>query len=190
MMESLRAAMDGVPDPRLRRGRRYPQGAMLTLAVVAMLAGARSVYAIAQWGRDHAQEAAAALGFTRQRTPSVATFHRLLRDVDRAAFEGVLAAWLQAQVGGGEAVAVDGKTLRGSRQEGMPGVHLVAASAPQWGVVLDQEGVGAKEGELTALRALLERLPLAGRVVTGDAQFTQRDVCEGIVEKGGTTSSP
>lgn len=186
----MQAAMDRVPDPRLRRGRRYPQGAMLTLAVVAMLAGARRVYAIAQWGRDHAQEAAAALGFTRPRTPSVATFHRRLRDVDRVAFEGVLAAWVPAQVGGVEAVAVEGKTLRGSRQEGVPGVQLGAASAHPWGVVRDQEGVGSKEGDLTALRALLERLPLAGRVLTGDAQFTRRTVCERIVGKGGTTCSP
>lgn len=187
-MASLREAMDMVPDPRMRRGRRHAQGAMLTLAAAAMLAGARSVYAMAQWGRDHA-EAAAALGFTRRPPPSVATLHRLLRDVDRAAFERALAAWLQAQFGDGEAVAIDGKTIRGSRQGELPGAHLVAAYAHEAGVTLDQEGVGSKEGELTALRTLLERLPVAGRVVTGDAQFTQRDVCERIRERGGTTCS-
>lgn len=189
-MESLLEAMKRVPDSRMRRGRRHPQSAMLTLAVVAMLAGARSVYAIAQWGRDHGQEVAAALGFTRPTTPSGATLHRLLRDVDRTAFEGTLAAWFQAQGDGGETVAVDGKTLRGSRQEGVAGVHLVAAYAHRRGVVLDQEGTGSKEGELTALRTLLERLPLAGRVLTGDAQFTQRDVCERVLKKGATTCSP
>lgn len=45
---SLRA----VPDPRHRRGRRYDQAAVLPLAVCAMLCGARSLYAIAQWGRE------------------------------------------------------------------------------------------------------------------------------------------
>ena len=52
MME-LRETLDSVPDHRRSQGRRHPLGAMLALAVCAMLCGARSLYAIAQWGRDH-----------------------------------------------------------------------------------------------------------------------------------------
>ena len=49
----LREALDRVSDQRKSQGRRHPLGAMLTLAVCAMLCGARSLYVIAQWGRDH-----------------------------------------------------------------------------------------------------------------------------------------
>ncbi len=47
-----------VPDPRGRRGRRYELQALLTLSSVAMLSGARSLFAIAQFGRDYGLELA------------------------------------------------------------------------------------------------------------------------------------
>ena len=80
---SLLAALATVPDPRRRRGRRYPVAAVLTFAVCAMVCGARSLYAIAQWGQEQGSaEVRAALGIPRARTPSVATLFRLFRDLD------------------------------------------------------------------------------------------------------------
>lgn len=163
-------------------------GAILALAVCAMLSGARSLYGISQWGRDHGAPLARGLGFTRDQTPSVATLHRVFRDLDREAFEGVLGRWLQEQgLKLGEALAVDGKRLRGIHGERLAGVHLVAAYAAGGGIVVGQKAVGAGENELGALPGLLEGVALEGRVVTGDAQFTQREICRQIVEKGGAT---
>lgn len=184
----LMAALAEVADPRSRHGRRYPLAGMLALAVCAMLCGARSLYAIAQWGREHRQ-VARALGFDREATPCVATWHLLFKRLDRAALERVLGQWFQEQgLPAGEALAVDGKKLRGIHGEGVPGVHLVAAYAHGRGTVLAQQAVGARGNELTALPALMDQLPLRGQVVTGDAQFTQREFCQQIVVKGGTTS--
>lgn len=139
---SLLEALAAVPDPRHRRGRRYSAAAMLTFAVCAMVTGARSLYAIAQWGRDQgSQEIRTALGITRASTPSVAALFRLFRDLDRDAFEQALGAWVRAQgLPAGEAIALDGKHLRGIHGEQIPGVHLVAAYAHRTGVVLDQKG--------------------------------------------------
>ncbi len=139
---SLLTALAGVPDPRARRGRRYSAATMLTFAVCAMLCGARSLYAIAQWGRDYGSaEIRSALGIDRASTPSVATLFRLFRDLDREAFEAALASWVRAQgVPVGEAVALDGKQLRGIHGEEVPGVHLVAAYAHRSGQVLGQKG--------------------------------------------------
>jgi DDE_Tnp_1-associated len=143
---SLLAALAEVPDPRRQRGRRYPVGAVLTFAVCAMVCGARSLYAIAQWGHEQGSaEVRAALGITRARTPSVATLFRLFRDLDQAAFEAALGAWVRAQgLSAGEGVALDGKTLRGIHGEQVPGVHLVAAYAHHTGAVLGQKGGAAK----------------------------------------------
>src|SRR5579883_2449240 len=125
---SLLEALAAVPDPRQRRGRRYAQASLLTLAVCAMLCGARSLYAIAQWGHEREGGAvAAALGFEWGRSPSVATLFRTFRDLDVAAFEQALAAWLRVDAPPREALAIDGKTLRGIHGEAVPGVHLVAA---------------------------------------------------------------
>src|SRR5579862_640011 len=86
-------ALGQVPDPRSRHGRRHPLPAILALATVAMLSGARSLYAMAQWGREQPEPVVRALGFTRGRTPGVATLHRVFKAVDVTAFETVLARW-------------------------------------------------------------------------------------------------
>ncbi len=88
-----------------------------------------------------------------------------------------------------EALAVDGKSLRGIHGEQIPGVHLVSAFSHHTGVVVGQVSVEDGGGELGALRRLLEEVEVNGRVITGDAQFTQRRDCEEIVSKGGTTFS-
>lgn len=187
--DSLLKVLAGVPDPRSAHGRRHPLSSVLGLAVCAMLCGARSLYAIAQWGRDRGGPMAQALGFTRERTPCVSTLHEVFSRLDRESFERVLGVWLQQRgLKGAEAVAVDGKTLRGIHGAQLPGVHLVAAYAHQKGIVMGQEAVGEKENELGAVEKLMEQLNLRGLVVTGDAQFAQREVCRKVVGKGGTTS--
>lgn len=133
-------ALASVPDPRSAHGRRHPLGAILALAVCAMLGGARSLYAIAQWGREHG-ELAKALGFSREPTPCVATLHLVFRRLDKEAFEAVLRDWAQGTLDEkGEAIAIDGKSLRGIHGEELPGVHLVAAYARDAGLVLAQKG--------------------------------------------------
>ncbi len=138
---SLAAALSEVPDPRGERGKRHELAPILALAVCAMLCGARSLYAIAQWGRDHGPEMAIALGFTRPKTPCVATLHLLFKRLGRDKFEDVLGRWFRQQgLGPGEAIALDGKALRGIHGEELPSVHLVAAFAHRAGIVLAQKG--------------------------------------------------
>ena len=187
---TLLEVMARLPDPRSGHGRRHPLGAILGLAVCAMLCGCRSLYAISQWGRDQGAEVSQALGFTRDRTPCVSTLHQVFSRLDREAFELLLGQWLgERGLEAGEALAIDGKRLRGVHGERLPGVHLVAAYAHRSGIVLGQQAVGHKRNELEAVYQLLARLDLQDRVVTGDAQFSQREVCRSIVAKGGTTSS-
>ena len=95
--ESLIEAMGRVPDVRKRRGRRYELAQVLALAVCAVACGARSLYAIAQFGRDHRELVCGALGIERGETPCVATLHRVFRGLNVAAFEAVLGAWLGAR---------------------------------------------------------------------------------------------
>ena len=68
-MMTLREALDLVPDFRSSQGRRHSLGAILALATCAMLCGARSLYAIAQWGRDQGGATAQLLGFSQEKTP-------------------------------------------------------------------------------------------------------------------------
>jgi hypothetical protein len=50
---SLSEVLATIPDPRDPSGLRYPLPVVLTLVVVATLAGMRSLEAIAQFARDH-----------------------------------------------------------------------------------------------------------------------------------------
>ncbi|HEY7122968.1 MAG TPA: ISAs1 family transposase [Ktedonobacterales bacterium] len=190
---SLRAALDSLPDHRLGQGRVHPLGGILALAVCAMLCGARSLYAMSQWGQDCGPEIRAALGLKRQRGPSVATLHRVFRGLNHAAFEGTLSHWFTQQgLQVGEGLAIDGKTVRGLHGEELPGVHLVAAFAHQTRIVLAQVRTGGKGQELAGAAVVLASLPeriLAGRVVTGDALLAQRELCAQILKKRATTSS-
>ena len=102
------------------------------------------------------------------------------------ALEAALARWPQGRVPqAGAAVALDGKTLRGSADGDVPGVHLLSAFAPAAGAVLGQLRVEATTNEHKAALVLLGVLPLSGKVVTGDALFTHRDVAEAIRKAGG-----
>ena len=185
-MMQLREALDGVPDHRSRQVRRYPLGAILSLAVCAMLCGARSLFAIAQWGRDQGIPTGQLLGFRPEKTPCVATFHRVFKDLDVDRFEAVLGEWLSnSGVELGEVLSLDGKTLRGIHGEAIPGAHLVSAYAPGSGAVLAQVAAPGKGQELAAAKEVLRPVPLDGRVVVADALLTQREVCEQIVAGGG-----
>ena len=104
-----------------------------------MVCGARSLYAIAQWGREH-PELTDTLGFTRNRSPCVSTLHYVFKGLDVEAFEKVLGEWAHQSLGEGrEVVALDGKALRGIHGEELPGVRLVAAFS-RAGMLLAQKG--------------------------------------------------
>jgi hypothetical protein len=191
---SLAAALATVPDPRQPYGWRrglapIPLVALLQLTVAATLCGARSLYAIAQWGEERRQDDPAlleALGVPPGRRPCVATLHRVFKRLDVTAFEAALGAWLQQTgVAPTDPIAVDGKTLRGIHGEQIPGVHLVGAYAHEAGTILAQLRTAGKGQELAAAKALLADLPLRGRLVTTDALLTQREVAQQVVDGGG-----
>ena len=187
---SLAEALAGVPDPRRPYGWRpeyppLPLVGLLQFAVAALLCGARSLYAMAQWGRERVAdepEFLVALGLPPGRSPSVATLHRVFKALDVAAFEDAVSTWLaRTGVSPTEALALDGKTLRGIHGDEVPGVHLVGAYAHGARAMLAQLRSEGKGHELAAAADLLGRIPLAGRVVTGDALLTQREISRRVI---------
>jgi predicted transposase YbfD/YdcC len=183
----------GVPDPRQRRGRRHALVGVLGVAVCAVLAGARSLAAIGEWASDAPCHVLAALGVRRDpwsgvwQPPGEATVRRVLARVDADALDAALGRWLADQQPPAprppwrRAVAVDGKTLRGSGQHPNPQVHLLAVMDHTTRGVFVQADVGSKTNEITRFRPLLDGLDLAGRVVTADALHTQREHADWLV---------
>jgi DDE_Tnp_1-associated len=184
---SLLAVLAQVPDPRNPKGIRHPLSAILSLTVLAMLTGAKSYTAIAQFGRDKGFALAIALGFRRGKTPAKSTLSVLFRELDITAFEAALSRWVASRLpeGAEKHAALDGKTARGSKDGEVPGQHLVAAYMPAAQAILAQIRVDTKTNEHKAALELLGILPLAGWIFTGDAMFCQRDLCKKVVDGGG-----
>lgn len=180
-----------IEDVRQKQGLRHPLSGMLALACVAMLCGYKRVGAIAEWGKNYGKEHIKAFGFETHGYPAQATWYRVFRDVKIEEVEAKLTSWCEQVLEALEyeaefiGVSMDGKTLRGSQRQGAKNSHLLSAYVHQIGVVLAQVGVDDKTNELGVIEDFLMGLVLRGRVVTGDALFTQTHVTDLIIEKGG-----
>ncbi|MGY2745390.1 ISAs1 family transposase [Arthrobacter sp. UYCu723] len=178
---TMREVLASVPDPRKRRGIRYGLAGILILAVCAMLAGAKSFAEIAEWAADTGRKPLARAGVS---VPHVTTIQRVLARVDGDAFDTALGAWVMGQVKP-QAIAVDGKEVRGAKNGGGDRVHLMAAVDHGAGTVLGQVDVGIKTNEITRFEDLLNTITnLKDVVVTADAMHTQRSHAEYLHGRG------
>lgn len=174
-----------INDSRKRRGVRHPLQAVLAVAACAVLAGQRSFVAIEEWARDQSKEVLKLLGCRYGRPPSERTFRRVLKNqVDANELDEKLGLWVAEQQPAlaGMGVAIDGKTLRGSRDGEKKGVHLLSAVVHGSGVVVAQMSVSDKTNEIPCAKPLLAELELEGAVVTADALHTQKETARHIVE--------
>jgi predicted transposase YbfD/YdcC len=187
-LPSLRDALADVPDFRQAQGRRYDLLPVLLLCCVAVMCGARSQAAIADWGQNYGARWLSRLGL--RRGPSQPTLHRIFKGLDCARLEQSVAGWVEQVLHACAApaldgLALDGKTLRGSARQGAAESHLVSALSHRLGVVVAQLAVADKSHEIGHLEPLLAALVLDGRVVTADALHTQREVAQAIISRGG-----
>lgn len=188
----LRTYLKNVPDPRGRRGIRHPWTALLAAAAAAVLAGAASMAAIGEWVTDAPQHVLARLGFRPDpltgliRPPHPTTIRLVLAAVDGDALDRAIGCFLQRRNSpptSRRVIAVDGKTLRGSRTKDRPATALIAAMTHQ-GDVLAQMQVDGKSNEIPAFAPLLDGIGLTGAVITADALHTQHDHASYLHEHG------
>ncbi|MHA6757861.1 ISAs1 family transposase [Streptacidiphilus sp. PAMC 29251] len=180
------ALVNGLRDPRDPRGRQYPLGAVLLVALCALSCRFESFRAMGQWAAAAPASTLERLGLRRcgvfglVRAPSASTIRRVVGAVMPGGLEGLLRAFaVQARE-----VAVDGKCLRGSRDQAGQAVTVLGAIV-QDGTLVAQQRVPDKTNEITGFAALLSVLDLAGAVVTADALHTQRDHARVLVEEFG-----
>jgi predicted transposase YbfD/YdcC len=192
----LLAALARVPDPRDPRGIRYPLSALLMVAVCAVLAGASSFAAIADWTQDLDGHARDRLGF--DRIPSGTTMWRLLTRLDADLLATVLGGWLTTRARRSSpehprrhrrVIAVDGKTLRGARVDDGRQIHLLSALDTGTGIVAAQVTVDSKSNEIPAFTPLLDAVEkvmgtLAGVVFVADALHTQTGHARQVAARG------
>jgi hypothetical protein len=185
MTRTLWDALGEVPDGRGRKGRQLPLPALLALSVAAMLSGSDSLIAIFRWGRRLKPEALQVLGFADGIAPCHATYHYVFRSLDGDALARVLGRFALGDASGERHIAIDGKTLKGSRRHDAKALHVLSAFASGLSAVVGDLVVAPDQNEITAALTLLKGLPLQGAIITGDAIFCQRQICQQIRDGNG-----
>jgi predicted transposase YbfD/YdcC len=183
---SLKKHFGALRDPRLRRRRRHELLDILTIAICAVIGGADTWADIVTFGKCHRGWLKNFLALPNG-IPSHDTFERVFDRLDPAAFQRCFVNWTQSlfETLGLKQIAIDGKTLRGSRKDGLGALHLVSAWATKNQLSLGQVAVNEKSNEITAIPKLLELLDLKGALVTIDAMGCQKNIARQIVEAEG-----
>ena len=108
-----------------------------------------------------------------------------LRVIDAQALADVLGALFLEEGGNARHIAIDGKTMRASKDSEGKAEHVLSAFCSSLQTVLGHEASRSKGLEIPDALKLLERLDLRGKIVTGDAIFCQKSIAAKIVERGG-----
>src|SRR5690242_15118439 len=179
-----------VEDPRDVRRITHPLAEVLLLVVCGTVADCDDYDHIAEWGAAHLDFLRRHLPYT-DGVPGGRWLTILMNRLNPALFQAAFTAWVRAVwPDRPEFVAIDGKTSRRShdRAAGAAPIHLVSAFATTVRLVLGQEAVAEKSGEVTAIPVLLARLAegdgLRGAVVSIDAIATNAAIARAIRDAG------
>jgi predicted transposase YbfD/YdcC len=184
-MVSFLEIMRSVPDYRVVGMITYPLDEILLATLVGVLCGADDWDEIEDMSEAYLDWLRQFLPY-KSGIPTAQTFRKTFSLLPTKLLEKGFAAWvssLQEQVRG--VIAVDGKTLRGSKKtaDGSGALHLLSAYACAAGLVIGQRAVDGKSNEITAIPELLEMLAIKGAIISIDAMGTQKTIAEKIVEK-------
>ena len=203
---SLYRTLETVQDGRAKRGVRYSVALILTVLVLSKLVGMKTPEASAQWVRERTEWLKDVLPCPRKRFPCVSTYRNVLRSLDAAHINEVVAQWLVRQRSQKRSeddahrqrdphdasphlhVALDGKTLRGTQghlPEDQKKIHQVGLYETQTGILLREHIVADKENELSRVSEFLTPRWIKERIVSADALHTQKQFCLDVVASGG-----
>ena len=190
-MVSVRSVLRQIPDPRGKKGRLHRLEAIIGLILLSMLSGRRGMLAAHRLGRSLSRRELNRLGFRRDRaSPCHATLTETLRILDAGAMErafgqiAIARSDEQGDVAGPQQIAIDGKTLRGSKDSSGKAEHVLSAFCPDLEQSVGHVSSRGKGMEIPDALRLLDKIDLTGKVLTGDAVFCQKTITSKIVAKG------
>ena len=177
----LLAALEQIPDPRRRQGRRYPLPHLLLFSVLAVLAGASSYRGLRVFMAVHRERLNAVFGTALRRAPAVNTLRALFQALDPAELEAAFRQHARelcdaAPTPGSRTVALDGKTLKRSfdHLNDKAAAHVLSAFACEAALILAHREVRSAPEEISAAQALIEALGVRGVLFTADALHSQK----------------
>jgi predicted transposase YbfD/YdcC len=183
--EDLFASFLEVDDPRIDRHKRYPLPEILLLVLAATICGIRSWRGVEEFGRNRLDWLRKFMPFEAG-IPNHQTVARVFSIIKPNSLLQSYVAFFAKLFGcpEGEIIALDGKTLKGSRDDetGLKALHVLNAFAVNAGIALGHLAVDSKTNEITAVPQLLAMLDVRGAIITSDALNTQKTIAEAIID--------
>jgi hypothetical protein len=155
-------ALGEIEDRRGRQGRNSELRSILGIAIAAMLSGSNDLLSIFRWGRGLKPEALKLFGVESGRAPCHATYYYFFKRLDAGALSVALGRFAP---GFGEPghLAIDGKTLRGSRRRDAKPLHVLSAFAASLSAVTGDLAVAPGAAAVRAGAILRRRSRAANR---------------------------
>lgn len=176
-----------IEDPRVNRQKKHELQDILFITLCGVISGADNWVMIEQFGNSKVDWFTDQLSL-KNGIPSHDTFGDVFAAIDTEQFSQCFTRWVNdlATLSEGQIIAIDGKSVRRSVDNASKkaAIHMVSAWAQSNSLVLGQVKVDEKSNEITAIPKLLERLNIAGAIVTIDAMGCQKKIAEQIVEQG------
>jgi len=174
-------------DPRADHGRKLHKLLdIMVIAICAAICGADTWEDVETFGKAKKEWFKEFLGLPNG-IPSHDTFNRVFNCLDPQQFQSCFMSWINAasQIIGGQVIAIDGKVLRRSHDQGVgkAAIDMVSAWATANHLVLGQVKVDEKSNEITAIPELLKALEISGCIVTIDAMGCQTEIAADVIDQ-------
>ena len=190
-IQSLLEALRQVPDHRYKRGRRYEAATVLSILLLAKLAGEQTISGAAHWARLRKEWLMGALGI--ESLPCANTYSYVCAHLDVVELNMVAREWLR-QIAPERTTdelvhwAIDGKMLRGSHRrtpETVEGQEVLNVYAVESGHLQHCEMIESKGFEAATAQKYIEQTDCSGIVITADALHTRPRFVRRIREQQG-----
>ena len=174
-----------IPDPRKPRNQLYTFSDLIFTGIIGIMCGYEDWEDVSLW-TDANLSWLQSIGICKNGAPSHDTYSRFFRFLDPKIMEESFIKWTKSLVGKIEGfVAIDGKTLRGSKDQesDLDAIHMVSAFAAENEMILGQLKTSGKGKEIEGIKLILDLLDLEGTTVTIDAGGCHKEIVEKIREK-------
>lgn len=198
ILDVLKDFANSIPDfRRLDKGNiRHSLGGIIMLMILARMSKCVGRADIIEFGKHNLKKLQSSIGILKRGVPSEATLCRIENGIDALGFAEKMAEFTQEfheeliktchiikMIL--DIICIDGKALRGTLQENGRNPDIVSAYSPFTGLTLATEACEEKSNEIKAVPRLIDKLDIAGKLVTADAMSMQKDIIDKIRMKGG-----